>query len=391
MERQTKTASGSWLVLALGMCVFVAPARAQVDRGSMVGTVRDSSGAVVPGAAVTIANVATGLTAHLSTDASGNYTANLLQIGSYSVIAEKPGFRKTARTGVTLGVNETIRVDLVLSVGAVAQTVEVTAAPPLIQSQTSYLGTIETSRRIVVLPLNGRDFIQLAYLGPGANSGMTGSNASGGVPENERANEAISVNGLRVTDNNFLLDGLDNNEFGLGGVVVLPPPDAIQEFSTEENGMSAEFGRGGAAINVALKAGTNEFHGDAYEFLRNDALDARNFFDINRAPFHRNQYGFTFGGPIRKDRTFFFIDYQATRIREGLTFLSTVPTAKMRNGDFTELATPIYDPLSTDPATGARSLINPSDPMVIPASRINSAGQKVTNLYPLPNLPGIFN
>ncbi len=220
---------------------------------------------------------------------------------------------------------------------------------------------------------------------------MSGSNASGGVPENERANEAISVNGLRVTDNNFLLDGLDNNEFGLGGVVVLPPPDAIQEFSTEENGMSAEFGRGGAAINVALKSGTNQIHGDVYEFVRNDVFDARNFFEINRAPFRRNQYGFSLGGPIKKDRTFFFIDYQGTQIREGIPFLSTVPTSSMRNGDFTQLGTPIYDPLTTNPATGARSLINPSNPMVIPANRINRAGQNVTNLYPLPNLPGIFN
>jgi hypothetical protein len=142
---------------------------------------------------------------------------------------------------------------------------------------------------------------------------------------------------------------------------------------------------------VVLKSGTNRFHGDAYEFLRNDALDARNFFDTNRAPFRRNQYGFAFGGPFKKDRAFFFIDYQATRIREGIPFLSTVPTASMRNGDFTELGTPIYDPLTTDPVTGARALINPADPMVIPATRINAAGEKVTNVYPFPNLPGIFN
>src|SRR5205807_2485445 len=145
--------------------------------------------------------------------------------------------------------------------GANVSGAKVTVTAPLLQTETSSLGTIETEKRISDLPLNGRNFIQLAYLGPGANSGPEGSNVSGGVFENERANEALSVNGLRVSNNNFLLNGVDNNEFGLGGVVVLPPPDAIQEFRTEENSMSAEFGRGGAAVNVVLKSGTNRVHG----------------------------------------------------------------------------------------------------------------------------------
>ena len=166
------------------------------------------------------------------------------------------------------------------------------------QTESSSLGTVETERRISELPLNGRNFIQLAYLGPGANGGQTGTNVSGGVFENERANEAISVNGLRVSNNNFLLNGVDNNEFGLGGVVVLPPPDAIQEFKTEENSMSAEFGRGGAAVNVVLKSGTNRIHGGVYEFIRNDKLDAVNYFNQGQQPFKRNQFGAFLGGPI---------------------------------------------------------------------------------------------
>ena len=209
--------------------------------------------------------------------------------------------------------------------GAASEKVEVTGAAPLLQTESSSLGTVETERRISELPLNGRNFIQLAYLGPGANGGQTGTNVSGGVFENERANEAISVNGLRVSNNNFLLNGVDNNEFGLGGVIVLPPPDAIQEFKTEENSMSAEFGRGGAAVNVVLKSGTNQIHGGLYEFIRNDKLDAVNYFNQGQQPFKRNQFGAFLGGPIKKNKTFMFGDYQGSRLRASNPFLSTVP------------------------------------------------------------------
>lgn len=360
----------------------------QVDRGGIVGTVRDSSDAVVPDATVTITNTETNQSVKLTTDSAGSYVANLLRIGKYAVTAEKEGFQKTVQSNVEVGVNQVVRVDLVLQVGAVTQVVEVTGAPPLVQSETSSLGTIETERRIVDLPLNQRNFIALAYLGPGSHSGQTGTNASGGVFENERGNAALSVNGLRVSNNNYLLDGVDNNEFGIGGVIAMPPPDAIQEFSIEENSMSAEFGRGGAAVNVALKSGTNEIRGGAYEFVRNDKLDARNFFDVERPPFRRNQFGFFLGGPIRKNRTFIFGDYQGIRIRQAQTFVSTVPTDLMRNGDFSELGTAIYNPMTTDPNTGARQLMDPANPMTIPANRINPVGQKIVNLYPLPNLPG---
>ena len=189
---------------------------AQVDRGAITGTVSDESGALVPEASVTITNTATNQAVHISTSASGNYEAPLLRIGTYTVTVEQEGFRKTVRPDVEVGVNQVVRVDLILQVGATTQTVEVTGAPPLVQAETSSLGTIETTRRVVDLPLNGRNFIQLAYLGPGANGGQQGSNVSGGVFENQRANEALSINGLRVSNNNFLLNGVDNNEFGLG-------------------------------------------------------------------------------------------------------------------------------------------------------------------------------
>jgi len=375
----------------LSVCFYSTGVFAQVDRGGIVGTVSDSSGAVVPGVAVTVTNLATSQATKLTTDVTGTYTASLLRIGTYSVSAEKEGFQRTVQSNVEVGVNQVVRVNLTLQVGEVRQVVEINGAPPLLQTETSSLGTIETEKRIVDLPLNQRNFIGLAYLSPGANSGQTGANAAGGVFENERANQALSVNGLRVSNNNYLLNGVDNNEFGLGGIIALPPPDAIQEFRTEENSMSAEFGRGGAAVNVVLKSGTNDIRGGVYEFLRNEKLDARNFFSPDKAAFRRNQFGFFLGGPIFKNRTFIFGDYQGTRLRQEVTTINTVPTEAMRRGDFTERGDLIYDPLTTNPDTFERALINPGNPLVIPADRINSVGQSIANLYPLPNLPGISN
>jgi len=248
MQAPSVTSRALGLAFAFVLVTYASVSLAQVDRGSIVGAVNDPSGASVAGADVTIRNLDTDQSTKVTTDNSGAYAANLLRIGTYSVSVEKAGFKKAVQPRVEVGVNQVVRLDLNLQVGATTEVMEVTGAAPLLQTETSSLGTIETEKRISDLPLNGRNFIQLAYLGPGANGGMAGSNVSGGVFENERANEALSVNGLRVSNNNFLLNGVDNNEFGLGGVVVLPPPDAIQEFRTEENSMSAEFGRGGAAV-----------------------------------------------------------------------------------------------------------------------------------------------
>jgi len=396
---------------------------AQVDRGSIVGVINDPSGANVSGAEVIIRNLATDQSISVTTDSTGAYAANLLRIGSYSVTVEKQGFKRAVKPNVDVGVNQVVRVDLNLQVGGANEVVEVTGVVPLLQTETSSLGTLETEKRISDLPLNGRNFIQLAYLGPGANSGMTGSNVSGGVFENERANEALSVNGLRVSNNNFLLNGVDNNEFGLGGVVVLPPPDAIQEFRTEENSMSAEFGRGGAAVNVVVKSGTNRIHGGAFEFIRNDALDARNYFaSPSPAPkpgFKRNQFGAFLGGPIKKDKTFIFGDYQGSRLREALSYVSTVPTAAERSGDFTDRLTgatfspcptpapneifdtgTIFNPFTTQNhacADGSGTVLlrdpisNGSQINVIPSIMTDTTGSNVADLYPLPNGPGLVN
>src|SRR5436190_8097368 len=347
------------LIVLATVCV------AQVDRGEIVGTVTDPSGARISGAQITLMNLQTGQSIHLTTDNEGTYSAKLLKIGTYAVSANRQGFQTTVQSTVDVAVNQSVRVDLMLKLGSASEKVEVTGAAPLLQTQSSSLGTVETERRISELPLNGRNFIQLAYLGPGANGGQTGSNVSGGVFENERANEAVSVNGLRVSNNNFLLNGVDNNEFGLGGVVVLPPPDAIQEFRTEENSMSAEFGRGGAAVNVVLKSGTNQIHGGAYEFIRNDKLDAVNFFNQGQQPFKRNQFGAFLGGPIKKDKTFIFGDYQGSRLRESQPFLSTVPTDTERTGDFSDRLTgqtfaPCGGASAGDPAFDTGTVFDPN-------------------------------
>jgi len=410
------------------LCYFLVvastPAVSQVDRGAIVGTVTDPTGARVSGAQVTTTSLSTDQSINVTTDEDGNYTAKLLKIGTYSVSATKPGFQTTVQASAEVAVNQVLRLDLVLKVGSTSERVEVTGAAPLLQSETSSLGTIETQRRISELPLNGRNFIQLAYLGPGANGGQTGSNVSGGVFENERADEAVSVNGLRVSNNNFLLNGVDNNEFGLGGVVVLPPPDAIQEFRTEENSMSAEFGRGGAAVNVVLKSGANRIHGGVYEFIRNDKLDAVNYFSQGQQPFKRNQFGAFLGGPIRKNKTFVFGDYEGSRLRESQPFLSTVPTAAEQTGDFTDRLTgQTFSPCATsspadtfdtgtifDPTTipytcldGASILIRqpiqykgqinviPPVGAGVPGGSIDPVGQNVAKFYPAADLPGLTN
>jgi Carboxypeptidase regulatory-like domain len=402
------------LPLVLFLCTL--PAVAQLDRGGVVGTVSDLAGSRVPGAKVTVTNTGTNTDTIVQTNGSGDYSVNNLQIGAYRISAEKAGFKLAVEGRVDISVNQVAKVDFALSPGSETQTVEVSAAATQLQTQSSSLGTVETERRISELPLNGRNFVTLAYLGPGANGGQTGSNAAGGVFENERADGAISVNGLRVSNNNFLLNGVDNNEFGLGSVIILPPPDAIQEFRTEESAMSAEFGRGGAAVNVVVKSGTNKIHGGAYEFIRNDQLDALNYFSTGKTQFQRNQFGALVGLPIIKNKTFAFLDYQGTRQRQGVPFVSTVPTAAERSGDFTDRLTgesfspcgsggpsfdtgAVFDPYSTTNFTcpGGQTISlrtqvsNGGVANVMNPTQINSVGQNVVNLYPAPNLAGLAN
>ncbi len=239
------------------------------------------------------------------------------------------------------------------------------------------------------LPLNGRNFIQLAYLSPGVNAGPSNIVQGGGIPENERASGAIQVNGLTATNNNFLLNGFDNNEQQIGFEVVQPSVDAIQEFKVQTNNAGADIGRGGAVVNVVLKSGTNNLHGSLFEFLRNSALDAKNYFDdasTSIPPFKQNQFGGTIGGPIIKNKTFFFFDYQGTRIRQSQTVISTVPTLAHRAGDFSDVLASegqLYMPT----AGGGRTPI-PGNNL---APYMDPAAANVVNVFPVPNLPGEVN
>jgi hypothetical protein len=376
-----RTSRASVLVCAIVLLWVSQPiVLAQLTTGGIVGTVTDPAGLRVQGVTVTATQVETSTVATGATDSSGNYGFTDLKIGTYSLTFQKEGFQRVVQSNVVLGIAQVIRFDIALKIGNVSQTVEVTDAPPLLQTETSSLGTIETEKRIVDLPLNGRNFFKLAFLGPGANEGATGTSAGAGSTDNNRPGTSLSVNGLRIFDNNFLLDGMDNNEFGNGTVVIQPPPDSIQEFRVEENSMSAEYGRGGAMVSLVLRSGTNQLHGAGWEFIRNNKLDARNYFATSGLGFQRNQFGGQLGGPIKKDKMFLFGSIQRTDIREELPFISTVPTVLMHSGNFSEVSTTIIDPFPGGPVYTGNVI-----PTCAQAGCINSVGQNIVNLFPNPN------
>jgi hypothetical protein len=314
--------------------------QAQVETGKIVGSVKDASGAVVTDAAITVTAIQTNVEKKTKTNPEGDYVVTELKSGEYTVTVEHAGFKKAKQAAFKLDVNQVVRVDFVLTVGAVTEEMVVTAAEPLVESETSSLGQVIEQSRVNDLPLDGRDFVQLAYLSPGVNQGPSYIVQQGGIPENQRGTAAIQVNGLTATNNNFLLNGFDNNEQQIGIDVIQPSIDAIQEFKVQTNAFGADIGRGGAVVNVVLKSGVNQFHGSVFEFLRNSAFDAKNYFDSADqpiAPFKQNQFGGTFGGRLIKDKTFFFVDYQGTRIRQSQTFLSIVPNPAEIGGDFSDL------------------------------------------------------
>jgi hypothetical protein len=413
--------------------------RAQVESGSIVGTVRDTSAASIANATVTVTNTETNIAAKVTTNSVGEYGVTQLKPGSYTISVEKEGFKKAVQASFKLDINQVVRADFTLVVGTIHEEMLVTAAEPLVESETSSIGQVIEQSRVNDLPLNGRNFIQLAYLSPGVNAGPPGIVQQGGIPENERGNGAIQANGLMATNNNFLLNGFDNNEQQIGFEVIQPAVDAIEEFKVQTNNFGADIGKGGAVVNVVLKSGSNQFHGSGFEFLRNSALDAKNYFDTSSGPnppFKQNQFGGSFGGPIIKNRTFFFGDYQGTRIRQAGTDISLVPLPSERGGDFTDLLTgnvftpcpvqgtgdpnpgspwpgdptfdtgTIFDPLTTqpttfpchDPNTGVQ-LRTPIPGNVIPAcvgstglsstggACLDPAALNVMGLYPSPNAP----
>ena len=365
-------------------CLF--PLGAQVETARIVGTVTDPSGAVVAQAKVVITNTQTNLVSETSSREDGTYQSVPLRVGEYQVAVEASGFKRTVRSGIVLQIQQTAVVDVVLQVGQLTEEITVEGLAPLLTTTEATQGQVIDNQKIVDLPLNGRDYNQLALLSAGTNQPAPGARVSG-----------FSGSGMRATQNNYLLDGVDNNNAqiayqGRQAEVVRPNIDSIQEFKVMTNAFSAEFGRAtGAVVNVTLKSGTNELHGTVYEFLRNEKLDAKNFFDrpdLPRQKFKRNQYGFSAGGPIVRNKTFFFGDYEWAKIRESRTALSTIPTRRMVRGDFTELlpGTQVYDPLTYNPSTRERALFPGS---VIPASRLDRIGATVASYYPEPTVAGL--
>ncbi len=423
---------------------------AQIDTGAILGTVQDQTGAVIPGVKVTLTNEGTSLTLATVTADDGSYIFTPIKIGIYTVAAEKQDFQKVSHIHIIVHVQEQVKVDLTLAPGLITQSVEVSAVSPVLQTQTSTVGQTITSRQVTDLPLTGRNYTFLAQITAGVTSNGSRVAGTGG----------FTANGLQWSHNSYILDGIDNNndemDFLNGAAyVILTPPDAIQEFKVQTSNFNAEYGRAGSAVlNVTTKSGTNEFHGDAWEFLRNDALNATSFFDnrrgVKKPTLRQNQFGFTVGGPFYvphlyngHDKTFFFGDYQGTRIRQQALRNPTVPTLQERNSGFTNFQElilnqsgsstdalgrkmpqgTILDPATTrtitagqiDPVTGLLAANNGvvRDPFyqgsltgirdfttpatealmnTLPASRLSPNAIKLLNAYPTPNVtPAQFN
>jgi hypothetical protein len=367
---------------------FAAALSAQETTASLRGAILDPSGARVPHAAVTAIQGETGFTRSTASDSSGEYLLVLLPIGHYRLEVTAQGFRKYVQDGISLSVDQVAQVAVHLEVGLPQQTVQVKADAGLVAT-TNDLGETVHDSEIVDLPLNGRNFSQLGLLLPGTAPLTQGLQLAGG---SMRAGQSYAVNGMRPESNEFLVDGAENYNSINAGFVLKPPPDAIAEFRILTNTASAEFGHNaGSSTNIVTRSGSNQIHGDVYDFLRNDAVDARNFFSTSTDLLKQNQFGGTLGGPLRRDKTFLFGFYEGFRNRQGETQLTTVPTAAERQGNFSaECATYSPQGFCTDP-TGTQ-LVNvfasPPQPLPfnqLPPGAISSVSQNLLAFYPLPN------
>lgn len=353
---------------------------ARAQSSQFGGRVTDTSGAVIPGVTVTAISVATGLQVPVVTNAEGYYTIPGLEPGRYTLKLELEGFSTFQRTDLVLEIGQAARIDVTMQVGQLADVVTVVAAIPIIQRDTTSVGTLVDNLTITTLPLNGRDYTQLLELVPGTTRNT-----------DARAADGISMNGARTLQTNYRVDGIDNNNYIVGldtgsTQALRPSVDSIQEFKVESANFSAQFGNAaGGVVQIGIKSGTNQFKGSAFEFYRNDALDSNDYFakraGLDKAPLDYHQFGGTLGGPIAKDRTFFFASYQGTRSTSSLTTITTLPTADMRNGNFGSIA--IYDPRAV--AGGVRQ---PFPNNTIPQNRMDPVALKILADVPLPNQPG---
>jgi hypothetical protein len=376
--------------------------------GDILGTVQDSSGAVVPGATITLSAVDTGATQTSTTDSGGNYLFAQLKPGRYSVAVSKEGFQTRTISQVELLVGQRPRVDITLAVGAVAQSVEVSAGGvQLLETQTSTMGQVIQEKPVQELPLNGRNFMQLAVLSPGVAPVGTGvSPATGWVGQ---SNVTTSVAGLRESNESFLVDGIESRNARFGSVGLRPSPEAIQEFKMQTSDFSAEFGRSSAIINTTLRSGSNTLHGSAYEFIRNSSLDANDFFlnlaSASKPQFQQNNFGASLGGPVAlphlyhgHDKTFFFINYEGLRSRQGISGTALVPSRAQLAGNLADDSTgtglyPTSSPFC-QANQGSAKCVNVTDPTtglpfagnIIPTGMLDPTAQKWLGFIPTPNV-----
>jgi len=377
----------AFMLLALTLI----PLPAQQSRGSFFGVVTDGSGAAVPGAKLTITSVATNTTTATESNGEGFYSANLLQVGEYSIQVERQGFKRSVRSGLTLQVDQRAQVNFQLDVGGVAETIEVKGEAPLVDTGSATVGKVVENRRVQELPLNGRNALALTLLTPSVKSNAGPTNT--GFGDRGIQLSSISINGGPNAMNAQALDGGNNIQSYIGEVAISPGVDAVEEFKVQSSTMSAEFGfTAGGVINMVTKSGTNELHGSAYEFFRNDKLDARNTFAPTKPPFRYNQYGAAIGGPVVKNRTFYFGNWEEYQWRRSEARIGTFPTLQQRTGDFSDLLdtqgrlVPVFDPATTraNPA-GAGVIRDVFSANRIPTARLDRIAGNFNQFYPAPN------
>jgi hypothetical protein len=363
---------GIWVCLLLLAGAFLA---AQVPMGQLFGVVRDSSGSVVPNANVAVTNEGTGQVLTASTNATGDFLLRSLAPGRYTVSATAAGFKTAVHRGVTVVALENARVDFVLEIGVTTQSVDVSAQAPLVDTRSGAVGTLIDDKRIVDLPVSGRNMINFAYLVPGVGNIAT---TDEGKSSNAYNQQRLNMNGNRFYNTNTQLDGAAMYWSYRGAGILMPPPDAMEEVKMISSGMTAEYGRGTVVMSAVTKSGTNELHGSLYDYFRNDALDARGFFDPSKAKLRRNQFGGTVGGPVLKNKLFYFISYEGTRIHQDASNTSLFPpTQAERNGDFSHSSPAPIDPITNQPYPGAQ----------IPKTSFDPVAGKLVNLMPLPTDP----
>ena len=397
--------------LLFGCCPFI---YGQAT-GTISGTISDATGAAVSGVKITVTEEGTGAVRNGITDNAGHYLVPLLGVGSYTVRADFSGFQSSETHGVRLQVDEQRELNFKIVPSNVRQTVEVSATPVAVETTNPTLGQVITSQQVADLPLNGRDFVQLATLTPGTTQETNPNSFFNGGPSSEasaRGSYSLSVGGSRANSTDWLLDGNDNNELTSGAISILSSIDSIQEFKVLTYNYSAEWGtRGGPTVLVTTKSGTNQLHGTVFEFFRNTDLDAKSFFATSTEKFNLNQFGFSAGGPIKKDKVFFFGDFEQKDQRHGIPFTGLIPSVAQRNGDFTDNAfgqpntTSLVNPYATQGTSASPTAVpfmcdsagnalpaaadgsqGPGTPCnKIPQGLINPIGQKLINLYPLPN------